>query len=300
MPAVGERQRVVRHRRARIDRQRLFQAVGGARVLAPRERRASLADQRRHRPRLPRDGLREERLGILRPALIQAHVAKPHQRRPRRRAAARGRARTIGPRRPDRLSSCRRARDSRATALPTARAPARSGNTPRPRRCTRPRAAGSPPLPTRGPTRSMAAAGGCPRERAFSSRACASRICCCTDGSMRVRSGRTHGRVLAGGGGRNCRLVVRGSRAGGRSGSKTDCDHGPAESSEHPTVVQAQAAARQPKGCATCESGFSRTADVAHFPDPSVSVVYRSTGTLAHSSVAPPGQMTRTRGGFDD
>ena len=69
----------------------------------------------------------------------------------------------------------------------------------------------------------------------------------------------------------------------GRSASGVDASLGVASSEAQPPARQHHASRR-------------RRMRSLHRPSPSLSVVYRSTGTSVHSSVRPPGQITRTLG----
>jgi hypothetical protein len=70
----------VHARRARIRRQRLLEALHGARIVPPRQRRLPSSGQRRNGVRLRRERLLEPGLGHTGAALIQLHPPEPHER----------------------------------------------------------------------------------------------------------------------------------------------------------------------------------------------------------------------------
>ena len=189
-PAIGERERIVDHRRARIDGQRLLERFGGA-----RRTRGSPAPRAPGRT-APRPTVVRWQVPVRTRRRRPPAYPDPDTRRratpawPRRRARARAPARTRAPRWPAPPSCGRRGRGSTATAIPAARAPARSGNTVRPRRGTRRPTAGCPSH--RKPRPALPAAA--PRSIFFVSDACVARICSCTATSMRDRSGNVTGR----------------------------------------------------------------------------------------------------------
>ena len=79
--AVGHSERVVHGADVRVPRQNLLQQVGGPAVVLLEQRRLRQAVARRQRRRKQRQRLREQRLGVIGPALLQADVAEPEQRR---------------------------------------------------------------------------------------------------------------------------------------------------------------------------------------------------------------------------
>ena len=79
--AIRERERIVNGSRAWIDRERLFEMLRRARVVAARERGATETDERRDRLRIARQRAREQRFRALGPRLIEVRVAEPDERR---------------------------------------------------------------------------------------------------------------------------------------------------------------------------------------------------------------------------
>ena len=79
--AVGHPQRIVHRADLRVPRQDLLQQVGGPAVVLLEQRRLGQTVARRQGRGKQRQRLGEERLGRLGPALLQADVAQPEQRR---------------------------------------------------------------------------------------------------------------------------------------------------------------------------------------------------------------------------
>ena len=80
-PAIGHPERVVHRADLRLARQDLLQQVGGPAVVLLEQRRLREAVARGERRRKQRQRLGEQPLGGVGPALLQADVAEPEQRR---------------------------------------------------------------------------------------------------------------------------------------------------------------------------------------------------------------------------
>ena len=79
--AVGHPQRIVDRADVGVARQDLLQQIGGPAVVLFQQGRPGQAVPRRQRGRIQRQRLREQRLGIVGPSLLQTDVAEPEQRR---------------------------------------------------------------------------------------------------------------------------------------------------------------------------------------------------------------------------